>query len=394
MLGKKKKEKSGLSGEASDRIIEQAVQAGASDIHIDPERDSTRVRFRINGALHLIDDLPKQLHNEILGRIKVMAGVDVVERRIPQDGHLEVTINDKIISLRISTFPTSYGEAIAMRLLNRESTLIPFENLGFDESQYNDLNKLIYNPYGVTLITGPSNSGKTTLLYSILHKLKSSETNIVTVEDPIELEMDGIRQTQINERIGFTFAKAMRSILRQDPDIVMLGEIRDADTIQMATNAALAGRLVFATFHTFDVPALVIRLREMGIPQSVLGHAFLGVVSTRLLRKICPKCVTTYIPNEFEKQLLGEYVMPELRKGKGCEVCYNSGYSSLIRIAEIVRFNDLIRSAILEKKPITELARAVKETQGKSLWDLAMEHVKKGETTIQEVIRVAGLPEE
>lgn len=375
----------------ADNILRNAIQSRVSDIHFEPERSGLQVRFRIDGTLYKIENFTKEEQKIIVSRIKVLAGVDIMEHRIPQDGHIEFMLQKKNYNFRVSTFPTLYGEAVVLRILDRTNMLLPLKDLGLDADQLDDVNSLIRSPYGIILITGPSNSGKTTFLYSILNVLNTTENNIITVEEPIEFQMENIRQMQIDASIGLTFSKAMRAILRQDPEIIMLGEIRDSDTVQMAAQAALAGRLVFSTFHTFDVPALVMRLLEMGVPSSVVSYTLLGVVSVRLMRRVCSSCTAPYSPSEFEKKFIGDQKKTQsFQKGKGCDVCQNSGYFGRTGIFEVVRFDADIRSHILSKGSIASFHTLLEEKQIKTLRVTAIEKARRGITTIEEVLRVVG----
>lgn len=374
--------------ELLDSILHNAIQSRASDIHLDSERDGFLIRYRIDGILHVIDTLSKQFQDEIISRIKVLAEMDITEHRIPQDGH----IGWENYNFRVSIFPSIHGEAIVLRLLKEESALLQLEELGSDEEQLEVLKLLIHRPYGIILITGPSNSGKTTLLYAILNALNKPSNNIITVEDPVELQMGGIRQAQINEHIGLTFSKVMRAILRQDPDVIMLGEIRDDDTLHMAAQAALSGRLVFSTFHTFDVPALVLRLVEMGIPKSIIGHTLLGVVSRRLIRIICSSCKEPHTLTALERGVVGDKGGSySFQQGKGCSACFKTGYSGRIGIFEIVPFDDEIQAHILENKPISGLGELINKKGIKTLRDSAIEKAQQGITTVEEVMRVIGV---
>jgi type II secretory ATPase GspE/PulE/Tfp pilus assembly ATPase PilB-like protein len=380
------------SKELIDRIIQKAIQTQASDIHFDPTQNTLVVRFRIDGTLYAIETLSKEFQSELISRIKVLSEIDIAQYRIPQCGNFEFTSEEKKYNFRTSTFPTPYGEAIVLRILNRESILLPLEKLGLDNNQLENVKTLIHNPYGIILITGPSGAGKTTFLYSALNILNNLENNIVTAEDPIEFRMKDIRQMQINENIGLTFAEAMKTILRQDPDIIMIGEIRDSNTIHMATQASLSGRLVLSTFHTFDMPALVIRLVEMGISTSVIAHTLLGVISIRLIRKICPSCKTIYKLNKLEQRIMGsQNISQNFQKGKGCFKCHNSGYLGRTGIFEIISLDEEIQSYILEKKSAYALSELIREKKIKSLRESAIEKVLQGITTAEEVIRVTGI---
>src|SRR4030067_3087695 len=273
-----------------NRLITDAIGKRASDVHIEPQREKIQVKFRIDGMLRDIEHINLDNTDSTTSRIKVLAGLDITEHRLPQDGHFEFNYDIRVYNVRVSTFPTIYGETIVMRILNRDDMLINISELGFDESQYQNVINLISQPYGMILITGPSGSGKTTLLYSILNSIKKDTNNIITIEDPVEVQMEEIRQTQVNEATAFTFAKALKAVLRQDPDIIMVGEIRDSETAQISIQAALTGRLVFSTFHTLNVFGVTARLIEMGVPRSVTANSVNAVISSRLVRKICNSC--------------------------------------------------------------------------------------------------------
>jgi type II secretory ATPase GspE/PulE/Tfp pilus assembly ATPase PilB-like protein len=289
--------------------------------------------------------------------------------------------------------PTPNGEAIVLRILNREEILIRIQDLGFDKNQLETMNRLIISPHGMILTTGPSGSGKTTLLYSTLNELNKPDNNIIALEDPIEFQMPTIRQVQISEGSSLDFARAMRSVLRQDPDIIMVGEIRDPETAQMAFQAALTGILVFSTFHTLDVPGLVARLVEMGMPRSVIAQAIEGVVSSRLLRKICDSCKKPYQLSDYEKMILGDKSKgKKFQKGDGCKNCLNSGYFGRTGIFEVVHFDNEIRSSIISKEPYAYLHKLLKEKGIKTLRESAIDKVFQGITTVEEVARVTGVP--
>lgn len=377
--------------ELVSHLLENAIDSRASDIHFSPQRESLEIRFRIDGILYLIQNLKTYSQEEIASRIKVLAQMDIAERRLPQDGHFEFEHKGRPYDIRVATSPTLYGEALVLRILNRQEDVHKIEDLGLEPDQLAIVNKIIASPYGIILITGPTASGKTTFLYSILNRLDKIARNIVTVEDPIEFQMAEVRQIAVEEQIGLTLAKAMRSVLRQDPDVIMVGEIRDAETAQMAFQSALGGVLLLSTFHTFDVPGLVIRLMEMGIPRSVVAHTLAGVVSTRLVRKICGACKTSYELSDAEKKILGEAASSyEPQKGKGCDACHKSGYLGRTGIFDIVHFDDEIRSYILEEKPAAFLKELLKKKTAKGLRDAAVEKVLNGVTTVEEVTRVIG----
>ncbi len=378
-----------------NQLLEKAITARASDVHLEPDRDAFAVRFRIDGMLYPSESVEKHLQEEILSRIKVISQMDITERRYPQDGHIEFTHAEKNYNVRVSTFPTIYGEAAVLRILNREDILLKTEGLGFEKEQLAIIQKLMGRPYGMVLITGPSGSGKTTLLYSVLHELNKASNNIVTLEDPVEFHMDGIRQTQISETLGLTFSRAMRSVLRQDPDIVMVGEIRDADTAQMAIQAALTGRLLFSTFHTLDVAGVVIRLIEMGIPRSVVAHTLAGVVSSRLVRKICSSCVVPHTPSPRELKDLGLEERGSayaFKKGEGCANCRESGYRGRTGIFEVVYFDDEVVSHIVGDIPVGTLRDLFQRKEIFTLRAAALSKVVSGITSVEEAIRVMGAP--
>lgn len=373
-----------------DNLLFKAIDLKASDVHIEIGREILNIRFRIDGLLYLMETLDRGSQQTIVSHIKIVSQLESTEYRVPQDGHFEFNYNNRVYNIRVSTFPTIYGEVIVMRILNREDILLKLGDLGFDENQLQSVDTLIHHPYGMILITGPSSSGKTTLLYSILNILNKSINNIITIEDPVELQIEGMRQTQVNEYSEFKFSTALRSVLRQDADIIMVGEIRDDETAQIAIQAALAGRLVFSTFHTLNVPGVVTRLLEMDIPASVIANAITGIISTRLVRKICPDCKAPYQLSEREQRILGE-ALPEgqvFYKGVGCGKCLRSGYSGRTGVFEIIPFDEEIRFAIIEKMHLSEMFSTLEKKKIKSLRESAMEKVYQGITTVEEVIRV------
>ena len=374
-----------------DYIIENAITKRASDIHLDSGQKIFNIRFRIDGILHHQFSLPKELRIHVISRLKVLSQIDIAEFRLPKDGHFEFDSKSKkqTYNIRISTFPTPRGEALALRILNREDTLMKIEDLGFDEQQLEDVKKLVYRPNGLILITGPTGSGKTSLLYSFLNSSNKIEKNIVTIENPVEFEIEGIRQLQINEDIGLDFAKAVKYVLRQDPDILMVGEIRDSETAQVTAQASLSGILVFSTFHTFDIRGVVARLLEMEIPRSVIAYGIAGVVSSRLVRKVCTFCATKYVPKGRELTIFENIIdLSKLRKGTGCEKCHNTGFLGRVGIFEILNFDEDVQSAILDK-PNLSLLDIFKQKQKKTLWQCGLDKVLAGITTLEELRRVA-----
>ncbi|HUZ92435.1 MAG TPA: GspE/PulE family protein [Candidatus Paceibacterota bacterium] len=376
--------------EVVDKILYQAIESKASDVHLDPDREGFSIRFRIDGILYPMDKLASYAQDEIISRIKVVALMDIAERRFPQDGHFEFEHEKRIYNIRVSTAPAIYGEAVALRILNREDVIVNLADLGLNPEQLKTVEKISASPYGMVLVTGPTGSGKTTFLYSILSTFNKISRNIMTLEDPVEFPMASVRQIQIDENIGLGFAKSMRAVVRQDPDVIMLGEIRDADTAQMAFQASLTGILLFSTFHTFDVPGLVIRLIEMGVPRSVVAHALSGIISTRLVRKICHACAEPYEPTESERRFLGDAVTGQIKKGKGCDTCRQSGYLGRIGLFEVVEFDEEVRSGIIEGMPSSTLREFIEKKSPVNLRASAIEKIAAGITTIEEAIRVIG----
>lgn len=381
-----------------DKIIIGAIEERASDIHFEPERDTFNVRFRVDGLLHVSESLNKYSQENIISKIKVLSSMNITERRLPQDGHFEFNYKGRTYNIRVSTLPGLYGETLVLRILNREDILINLESLGLLPDQLDLINKLIAGSFGLVVVTGPTGSGKTNLLYSIINTLNKPEKKIITLEDPVEYQMSNIRQTQINESTGLSYSRVMRSILRQDPDIVMLGEIRDVDTAQMAVMASLAGVFIFSSFHTFDVPALVTRFQEFDISNSIIAQAVRGVISTRLVRTICSLCKQPYEPSEFDKiatyakniqERLNRQV--NFQKGRGCQKCNGKGYLGRTGIFEIVYFDEEIQASIIEHKPASFIREIIKKKSNRSIRDSAAEKIAQGITTVEEVIRVLGV---
>src|SRR3989338_1075797 len=373
-----------------NKVLTDAIGKRASDIHIEPQREKIQIKFRIDGMLRDIEHVNLDSSESTTSRIKVLAGLDITEHRLPQDGHFEFNYDIRVYNIRVSAFPTIYGEAIVMRILNREDILISISQLGFDETQYKTVLNLISQPYGMILTTGQSGSGKTTLLYSMLNSVKKDTNNIITIEDPVEVQMEGIRQTHISEVVGFTFAKALRAVLRQDPDVIMVGEIRDSETAQISIQAALTGRLVFSTFHTLNVFGVTARLIEMGVPRSVTANSVNAVISSRLVRKICNSCKEQHSPTPQEAKFLGNSQTNAVYKGKGCNECLASGFKGRIGIFEVVPFDDDIRSVITESPQLANLLPIIKQKKIKSLRNSSVDKVIQGVTSIDEAIRVTG----
>lgn len=374
-----------------DLILAQAVRDHASDIHIEPEEEMTRVRFRIDGILHEIPSPPKPWEIAIISRIKVLSGMDIAESRIPQDGHFQGKIDDKIIDFRVATVPTIYGENLVIRILDTASVMIGLEKLGF--ATYEDLKHfegLIAKPYGIILSTGPTGSGKTTTLYSALMRINTIERNIITIEDPVEYRLGLIRQIQVSPRAGITFAVGLRAILRQDPDVIMVGEIRDLETATIAIQSALTGHLVFSTLHTNDASSAVTRLINMGIEPFLISASLMGVLAQRLIRLICQDCKESYEPSKalLEKWGLKGKEGIKLYRGKGCDKCKATGYKGRHGIFELLVLDDELRELIIAEASTMTLRKKAQEKGMRSLAEDGVSKALKGLTTIEEVARV------
>jgi len=374
----------------ANRIILQAIRAEATDIHIEPEEKATRVRYRIDGILNQFASLPKKIQSALTTRIKIMANLNISENRIPQDGRAEFPLDNKKIDLRISTFPGVFGENIVMRILDKDRVFLGLEKLGFFPKILSMYKQAISKQNGIVLVTGPTGSGKTTTLYSTLSQLKSREKNIITLEDPVEYLLPLIRQSQINPRAGLTFASGLRSILRQDPDVILVGEIRDAETMEMAIRAALTGHLVFSTLHTNDASGAIARLLDMGMEPSLLASALIAVLSQRLLRVICRRCKEIAKPNENLLQTVKwKGKKSPLYRGKGCERCNYTGYRGRIGIFELLPVTPRIEKLIMERKESQAIKQAAKEEGMITMLGDGLGKVRRGITTLDEVFRVA-----
>ena len=370
-------------------LMTQAVRKKSSDIHIEPRRNVVEVRFRIDGNLHTVRRIPRSLHPAISSRVKIMAELDIAERRLPQDGRISVKIDNKNIDLRVSTIPTLYGERLVLRILDRNSSLIPLEGFGYSEKQLKEVKSLVVRPQGIVLVTGPTGSGKTTTLYAALNELKSEETNIMTVEDPIEYELDGISQTNVHPKIGLTFANQLRALMRQDPDVILVGEIRDSETADVAFRAALTGHLVLATLHCNDAPSAITRLLDMEVEPFLVSSAINGVVAQRLVRVLCPDCKEPFEPEDYVKEILGftpnEKVT--LYRPVGCGSCNNTGFRGRIGVSEVMVMNSELRRLAIEKTP-GDIIRAAAIRYGMTpMQDDAAEKIIAGVTTVEEVQR-------
>ena len=378
-----------------DLVMIQAIKDRASDIHIEPDEKALRIRLRIDGFLYEFLTLPKQVHPSLTSRIKVLAEMDIAETRLPQDGNLNVKLDNRGFEIRVSTFPTIYGENVVLRILDQTSSLMKLEDLGFTENMLIRYKQLIRKPNGIILVTGPTGSGKTTTLYSSLNMINSLEKNIITIEDPVEYRLALIRQTQVNLKAGITFAKGLRSILRQDPDVVMVGEIRDLETAEVTVQAALTGHMVVSTLHTNDAPEAITRLKDIGVEPYLISSSVIGVLAQRLIRNICPQCRVPYQTDQSMLSKLSEY-FPELKepitlyKGKGCKNCKQSGYWGRTGIFELLIVDERIKQLISEKASPQIIRETARETTGMiSLRDDGLKKVLKGITTLEEVDRVA-----
>ncbi len=369
-------------------LISQAVGMQASDIHIEPTEYKIRIRFRKDGELQEVMTPEKSAYSAILTRIKIMGKMDIAEKRIPQDGRIELTVDNKEIDMRISTIPTIFGEKIVIRLLDRSNFLSSKTELGFSKHNLELLDKLIKYPNGIILVTGPTGSGKSTTLYAILKELNKVNINIITIEDPVEYRLDGINQVQVNNKSGMTFANGLRSILRQDPDIIMVGEIRDSETAEIAVRASITGHLVLSTMHTNDAPSTIVRLVDMGIEPYLVATSVVGVVAQRLVRKICPYCREPHNATSFERQMLNASEEIVIYKGKGCSVCNGKGYIGRTAIHEVMHINSDIRSLIENRASIDAIRVAAAENDTITLRESCKQLVMTGVTTIEEMTRV------
>jgi type II secretory ATPase GspE/PulE/Tfp pilus assembly ATPase PilB-like protein len=372
-------------------ILTKALEAKASDIHFEPDAKNLNVRFRIDGMLTLMETLDKSFHEPFVGTLKVVAQMDIANKRIPQDGAYHIVAGDHKINFRISTYPTVHGEAVVMRILNKANALMSLKELGFDQTQLEQMTNIVKTPYGMLLITGPTGSGKTSFLYAVLNELRKPSVNIVSIEDPVEFLLDGVRQTNVSDYGELTFARAIKGTLRQDPDIIMVGEIRDAETAETAFQAALSGRFVISTFHTFSLSSIISRLMEMGIPQSIVTTSLIGVVSSRLVRTICPNCKKPYELSAHEKSFFNEIHNDVIfYKGTGCDKCRNTGYLGRTGLFNVVPFDDEIKKFAVEYHTEKELLDIYKKKNIKTLQESAMDKVLQGDTTVEEVARVLG----
>lgn len=378
-----------------NHIISQALEIKASDIHFEPFRDAFKVRFRIDGVLHDIETVSKRLQPAITSRLKLMGKMNIAEMRLPQDGRIKVREGQRDIDIRVSSLPTLFGESVVLRLLNREEVRLDLETLGISSDILGDFEKIILRPYGLILVTGPTGSGKTTTLYGVMNRINAPDKKIITVEDPVEYQLDGINQIQIRPKIGLDFASALRNILRQDPDVILVGEIRDAETAEIAIQSALTGHLVFSTLHTNNAASAITRLQEMGVESYLLSSCLLAVMAQRLVRKICPHCKAAYDlpPGFFEEvvQVLGvdsTQAPSEVWRGKGCASCANTGFSGRTGIYELIQINDEIRRLIVKGADSSLILSQAQSAGMRTLRQDGLQKVIAGQTTFEEVMRV------
>ncbi|WP_149204847.1 GspE/PulE family protein [Actinotalea subterranea] len=374
-------------------LVTQAIQDRASDIHIEPAEHDLRVRYRIDGVLHEMQRAPKQIQGGVISRLKIMSDIDIAERRKPQDGRMSITHSGRKIDLRVATLPTVWGEKVVMRILDNSTASLDLRDLSFLEDNYQTYQESYTKPYGMILVTGPTGSGKSTTLYATLNAVSRPEINVITVEDPVEYRLPGINQVQVNPKAGLTFAGALRSILRSDPDVVLLGEIRDHETAQIAIEAALTGHLVLSTLHTNDAPSAVTRLVEMGIEPFLVGSALDCVVAQRLARRLCPKCKEAYGPSEVELIAArfpwspGEEI-PTLYRPAGCSSCSGTGYKGRMAIHEVMRVTEDIERHAVAHSSSADIGRTAREQGMITLRDDGWTKVLLGDTSIEEILRV------
>jgi general secretion pathway protein E len=375
-----------------NRLILNAVEQKASDIHFEPFENEFKVRYRIDGVLTDVESPPRRFQAAIISRAKIMAKLDIAERRLPQDGRIKLKVGDKEIDFRVSTIPTLFGESLVMRILDRDTLILDFEAIGFTHETFEAFNQIITQPYGMILVTGPTGSGKTSTLYATLARINSVENKIITLEDPVEYQLHGINQIQVNPKIGLTFAGGLRSIVRQDPDIILVGEIRDKETAEIAIQSALTGHLLFSTLHTNDAAGAINRLLDMEVENFLLSSTLLGVLAQRLVRVICPDCKRRTEPDP--KLLQTMELKPEdlagqiFYEGRGCEDCRYTGYSGRTAIFEFLPIDDAIRREILARSSTEKIKKVAVERGMRTLREDGWQKVKAGMTTLADVIRV------
>jgi len=373
-------------------LLGNALQSDASDIHLEPQENTFNVRIRVDGVLHEVEAPPKKLQRAIISRIKIMAEMDIAQSRLPQDGRIQTKILDRNIDLRVATFPTIYGEHVSIRILDKTQGIMDLKKLGFQSNDLKRLEEIISKPYGFILVTGPTGSGKTSTLYAALNKINDKKKNIITLEDPVEYTISNIHQSQVNVKAGLTFATGLRSIVRLDPDIIMIGEIRDKETADIAIQSSLTGHLVFSTLHTNDAISCPTRLVDIGVEPYLVTSSLIGVIAQRLVRKLCPKCKKKYKPSQEELVVAGyqktDAQATTFYKPAGCRECRNIGYKGRIGIFELLVPNNEIKELIVKKSPAYELKTAAQKSGMKTLQEDGFEKVKQGITSLSEILRV------
>ncbi|MBM3251551.1 MAG: type II secretion system protein GspE [Candidatus Omnitrophica bacterium] len=371
-----------------DLIIRQAIDERASDIHIEPFPDKISLRYRIDGALYEIPPPARHLHLPIISRIKILAKLDIAEKRLPQDGAFIVKLEDRVVDLRISTIPTVNGEKIVIRILDRSSAPLDLVKLGYEAKQLENFKRAIYSPYGLVFLTGPTGCGKTTTLYASLREIMDPRKNIITIEEPVEYKINGINQVQVKPEIGLTFASSLRSFLRQDPDIILVGEVRDLETAQICVRAALTGHLVLSSLHTNDAPSAVTRLMDIGIEPYLLMPSLICVAAQRLIRKLCPKCKEAYEPKASELGGVKLSSNHPIYKAKGCDECNQIGYRGRLAVYEVMMVNDEIRALIHSKADYAKIREVAKKTGMETIFDNGIKKVEAGVTSLEEIFSV------
>ena len=382
--------------EVVNDILVDAAKRGASDIHFDPLTEYMKVRIRIDGALQDYAEVPNTIKKNLVTRIKIISGMNITESRLPQDGAIKATLQDINLDLRVSALPTSEGEKIVIRILDYSMSLSGLEHLGFSESNYKKVLQMISVPNGIILVTGATGTGKSTTVYSILQRLNREDTNVITVEDPIEMDIAGVNQVQANSEIGLTFATALRSILRQDPNVIMIGEIRDTETAKIAVRASITGHIVLSTLHTNDSLNTIERLLDMEVERYLLASSLEGIISQRLARRLCPKCRKKRPTNEYEKELFKKVLDADINEvyvAEGCEECGN-GYKGRLAIHEVLLINQEIRDAISSNMPKEQLRELVYQSDVTTMLQDGLEKVREGYTTVEELLKIIELEDD
>lgn len=370
-------------------LLTNGFNSNVSDIHIEPFDNETLVRMRIDGMLIESMKLQKNIHNALVVRTKILANLDISEKRIPQDGHFVITINGERMNLRVSIVPTVHGEKIVLRYLNSNTPIDYANHFGMNDLNYDKMLQMMDNPNGIIYVTGPTGSGKTTTLYMIMEKLAKKDVNILTIEDPVEKTLDRINQMQVNNVAGLTFESGLRAILRQDPDIIMVGETRDAETASISVRAAITGHLVVSTLHTNDAISTIVRLQDMGIEPYMVANSVVGIVAQRLVKKVCPHCAKKVVPTEDEERILGKKI-EYVNKSVGCPACHQTGYKGRIAVHEMIVIDKKIRKMISDRADISDIFDYVREHQNyHSLLDETLKLVEEGKTTVEELLKIS-----